>query len=109
MDVVLGKVNKCCLCIFHITFCNLSICPRRIVRFLIQVFTGILAVSLVALGAWYGVEDQPERRIIAVWSIDKYQISIDKYDTYDILFQTIGSQVLSKQAATEFRITISNA
>ena len=85
----------------YCTFCTI-ICPRRIVRLLIQVFTGILAVSLVALGAWYGVEDQPERRIIAVWSIDKY-------DTYDILFQTIGSQVLSKQAATEFRITISNA
>ena len=46
------------------------------VLFLIQVFTGILAVSLVALGAWYGVEDRRERRIIAVWSIDKHDTNI---------------------------------
>ena len=44
------------------------------------------------------------------WAEDHFIVwSIDKYDTCDILFQTIGSQDLSQRAATEFRITISNA
>ena len=32
-----------------------AICPILRTKLLPQVFTGILAVSLVALGAWYGV------------------------------------------------------